>query len=279
MLDLKVLRVSEVVDMEKLLHFLDAVLSQVHRLLLFIDDKISCLLNILSHDGVHLGELAARLAPLELAGKNVARLIKLGGLPALSGYDQRSPRLIDENRVDLVDDRIVKPSLYKLLFIDHHIVSQIIKSKLIVRHISDIAVVCRPALIVVHAVQHDSYGKPEELMHLSHPLGITLCQIIVDCDDMDAFSLKGVEICRQCGHQRLTFSCLHLGNPSLMKDDSADQLNSVVSHAERSRSALAHDCICLRQDIVKRLPVFQALFKFPRLAPQLFIAESLHLRA
>ena len=77
-LDLQVLRIGKVLDMEELLDLLHTVLCQVHRLFLLIHDKIAGLFNVLAHDGVHLGELAARLAPLKLTRKDIARLVELG---------------------------------------------------------------------------------------------------------------------------------------------------------------------------------------------------------
>ena len=63
-LDLQILRISEIVDMEELFHPTDTFLGQVNLFLLLIDDKVAGLLDILAHDRVHLGEFTARLAPL-----------------------------------------------------------------------------------------------------------------------------------------------------------------------------------------------------------------------
>ena len=63
-LDLQVFRVSKVVDMEELLHPAYTFFGQVDLFLLLIDDKVTGLHDIFAHDRIHLGELAARLAPL-----------------------------------------------------------------------------------------------------------------------------------------------------------------------------------------------------------------------
>ena len=133
--------IRQVLDVEELLHLLHAVLCEVDCLLLLIDDEIAGLLDLLAHEGVDLGELAARLAPLKLAREDIAGLVELGGLAALAGNDQRRPGLIDEDGVDLVDDREVQASLHQLLLVDDHVVPEVIKAELIVRHIRDIAVV------------------------------------------------------------------------------------------------------------------------------------------
>ena len=76
-LDLQVLRVSQVLNMEELLHLFDTVFCKVDRFFLLIYNEISGLLDVLAHDGVHLGELAARLASLKLAGQDVTSLVEL----------------------------------------------------------------------------------------------------------------------------------------------------------------------------------------------------------
>ncbi len=52
---------------------------------------------------------------------------------------KRCSCLIDQNGVDLIDDTVVQISLYQLFFIDNHVITQIIKSKFVVRYISNIA--------------------------------------------------------------------------------------------------------------------------------------------
>ena len=99
-------------------------------------------------------------------------------------------------------------------------------------------------------------------MHLPHPLGITLCQIIVDRDDADALSLQRVQISRKRRDQRLSFSGFHLGDTSLMQYDSANDLYAIVLHAEGPHRRLADDRVCLRQEIIQRLAFFEAILKF-----------------
>ena len=161
--------------MEELLHLLHTVLGQVDRLFLFIDNVISGLFDLLSHDGIHLGKFAAGLAPLQLSCQDIAGFIELCRLAALSGNDQRRPCLVDQNRVHLVDDRVMEPPLHQLLLVDDHIVAEIIKSQFIVGHIGDITVILLTALVIVHAVEHDAHRQSQEFMYLAHPLRVTLC--------------------------------------------------------------------------------------------------------
>ena len=79
--------------------------------ILLVYNEISSLLNVLTHDGVHLGELAGRLAAYQLVSQHVADLVKLGGLTALAGNDQRGSCFIDQDGIDLIDDGIIQQDI------------------------------------------------------------------------------------------------------------------------------------------------------------------------
>ena len=277
-LDLQILRIRQVVNMEILLHPLYAVGSQVYNLILFIDDEISGLGDLLAHDGVHLGKLSAGLAPLHGFRQDVADLVELRGLAALAGNDKRRSRLVDQDRVHLVDDGVVEGALHQLLLVNHHVVAQIVKAQLVVRHIGDVAGVCRPSLVVRIPIQDHAYRQSQSLVDLAHPLRVTVRQVVVHRHDMDALALQGVQVSRKRGHQRLSFAGLHLGDTSLMQDNSADQLHPVMLHAKHAPGRLAHCREGLYQQIIQRLAVRQALFKFSCLSLQLLIRKLHHLR-
>ena len=159
MLDLQVLRIGQVFNMEELLHLLNAFGRQVYNLILLIDNEISGLLDLLAHDSVEFIELSGLLAPGQLSRQHIADLVKLCGLPALAGNDQRRSGLIDEDRVHLVDDTVIQIPQNHLLFVDGHIVTKIVKAQLIVRHIGDIAVVGGLSFLRGHGVQYHAHLK------------------------------------------------------------------------------------------------------------------------
>ena len=108
-------------------------------------------------------------------------------------------------------------------------------------------------------------------MHLSHPLSITFCQIIIDSNDIYAFSIQRVQIRRKRGYERFSFSCLHLCDTSLVKDNTADNLYSVMAHAQAPECSLAHDSVRFRENIVQCLPLRQTLLKFSCLSSEFFV--------
>ena len=87
-----------------------------------------------------------------------ANLIKQAD-DALAGNDQRGTGFVDENGVHLVDDGVVKLSLYQLLFVDHHVVTKVVETVLVVGYISDIAGILGAALVVIHGVQDTAAGQ------------------------------------------------------------------------------------------------------------------------
>ena len=192
MLNLQILRISQVLYLEELLNLLHTILCQADHLILLVYDEVSGLLLLHAHDGIHLGILRHVLTALHLARQNIACFIQSGGFAALSGNDERCTRLIDQYRVDLVDDGKMQSALHQLLLIDYHVVTQIIKTKLIVCHVGNVTVIGIPALIVRHLVQNHADFQSQEFMNLSHPLRVTLCQIVIDCDDAHALALKRI---------------------------------------------------------------------------------------
>ena len=150
-LQLQIIRICEVIHSKEALCLMDTLLGQVYVFVLLIDHVIACLLLILCHEDIHLGKLLAGTSG-ELLYKYITSLVKLCRLATLSGNDQRSTRLVDQYRIHLIDDRIVKLSLHQILLIDNHVITKIIESKLIVGSICDIAVICLPPLIIVHGI-------------------------------------------------------------------------------------------------------------------------------
>ena len=84
-------------------------------------------------------------------------------------------------------------------------------------------------------------------MNFAHPLRVTVGKVIVDCDDAYAFSFQCIEISRKRTHKGLAFTCLHLGDASLVKNYAAHELNMKVFHAENTSGCLPAHRICFRE--------------------------------
>ncbi|MPN07489.1 hypothetical protein SDC9_154759 [bioreactor metagenome] len=51
---------------------------------------------------------------------------------------------------------------------------------------------------------------------------------------MDAIAGQPVEVTRQRGHQRFSFTGFHFRDTSLMQDDSADELDIKMTHSQNA---------------------------------------------
>ena len=78
MLDLQILRISQVVDLEELLYLSHTFCGQVDNLILLIHNEVACLFLFNTHQDIHLGHILNIIATLELSGKDITYLVKLG---------------------------------------------------------------------------------------------------------------------------------------------------------------------------------------------------------
>ena len=74
------------------------------------------------------------------------------------------------------------------------------------------------------------YRKTVKHVERSHPLRVTLGKVVVYSNDVYAIACKGVEEYRECSHKGLTFTCCHLGNLTLMQNDTTENLYIIMHH-------------------------------------------------
>ena len=117
----------------------------------------------------------------------------------------------------------------------------------------------------------ETYAQLKELIYLTHPLGVTLCEVIVNRYDVNALAGNGIEVNRHRSNECLTFTRLHLGDTTLMEDDSADNLNSVRLHAENSPGSLSDSSKCFREKRIQRFAFLISLSELVSLAGQIVI--------
>ena len=113
-------------------------------------------------------------------------------------------------------------------------------------------------------------------MHLPHPLCITLRQIVVDRDNMHALPFQRIQIGRQKTGLCLSFAGSHLRDPSLMQDNTADQLHSVMLRVENPPGRLADKSIRLRQKVVQSLPFGESFLELLCLITHLLFRQFHH---
>ena len=145
--------------------------------------------------------------------------------------DEWSTCIVDEHRVHLVDNGKVMLALYEVLHCCSHVVTEVVETELVVSTECDIALVCFSTSCTVRLVLVDTiYAETVELIERSHPLGVTFREVVVHCDYMYSLSCQRIEEYRKCRNESLTLSCSHLGDLTLMKNNTTDELNVIVNH-------------------------------------------------
>ena len=254
-----------------------------------------------------------RPQPAHQIREHPVRIQRLLSLPA---DDQRRARLVDQNVVHLIDNRVAQRPLHLLRLHQHHVVAQIVEAELIVRPIRDVRPVrlaprtgpqhpqvaqlaaASPLLrvqlrIVVpvlvqmlrirvkqerRAVLQHAHRKPQRVVDRPHPLRVALGQVVVDRDQMRPIALQRVQIQRQRRHQRLALARPHLRHLALVQHQPAEHLHVVVAHLHLAPRRLAHHRERLRQDVIERGAIFEPLNELRRLLAQRHIVEPLGLR-
>ena len=147
----------------------------------------------------------------------------------------------------------MKAPLDKIPDIKLHVVSEIVETELIVGAVGDVAGIGGLSRSVIEAMNNDADGQAEEFIDSSHPLRITLGQVVVHRHEMDAPACERIEIQGERGSQGLALTGLHLGDLSFVKHDSTDELNIEVPHAEHAHRGLANHGEGLRKQIFQGL--------------------------
>ena len=209
----------------------------------------------------------------ELREELVDGVVEIGFIVDRAGNDQRRARLVDEDRIHFVDDRERMSALRHLRQLVFHIVAQIVEAELVIGAVGDVAGVGGGAILVRNVVNDDADAHAEEVIDLPHPFGVALGEIVVDGDDMHAFSRQRVEIDRERRDQRLAFAGAHLGDAALVQHHAADQLHVEMALAERAPRRLAHRCEGGHEQIVKRPAGGELLAELLRAGAQRLVRE------
>ena len=223
-------------------------------------------------------QLVFGLDAVHLLGEAGEGVVGLGRLFGGAGDDQRRPRLVDQDVVDLVDDREVVAALDAVLERVGHVVAQVVEAELRVGAVDDVAGVLALPRRVVVALLDRGDADPERVVDRLHPFGVAAGEVVVDGDEVDAVAGQRVEEDGEGRGQRLALARLHLGDRALVQDHAADQLHVVVALADRAPRRLAGQRKGLGQQVVERLAVGGPLAQVVGLLAQLGVLEQLHLR-
>ena len=198
-----VARVVEVVDADRTLDLLDGRLRGRDRLELLVVEVVGARELGLVEALRRLPRRGRALEFLDDAGELVVgRRRGLG----LTRDDERSARLVDEDRVDLVDDRVRVAALDDAVERDGHVVAQVVEPELGVRPVGDVARVRLAAFGERHEVLDGADRAAEQLVDRPRPLGVALGEVVVHRDEVDAAARETVQVERLDRDERLSLT-------------------------------------------------------------------------
>ncbi|MPN32444.1 hypothetical protein SDC9_179922 [bioreactor metagenome] len=117
----RVIHIVQVRQMECFFSFLDTFIRQRDR----FGCQIDCVILIL----------------FQSFDEKIGSVIECCRFFGLSGNDQWCAGFIDQDRIDFIHDRKVQRALHHLIFIDDHIVPQIIEAQFIIGAVGDVAII------------------------------------------------------------------------------------------------------------------------------------------
>ena len=244
--------------LHQLLGLLEAGLGQVHLARLLVGEEVALAL---------LGRL-----PREARDERVDLHVQLGALLGRSRDDERRPRLVDQDRVHLVHDRVVLAALHAVLEAGCEVVAQVVEAELVVRAVGHVAGVSGPLVGLGLPARDHADREAEQAVDRAHPLGVALGEVLVDRDDVHALARECVEVHGQRRHQRLALAGAHLGNLAVVQHHAADQLHVERAQAHGAGGGLARGRERLRQDVVEALARDQARAQRVGARPELLVA-------
>ncbi len=259
--ELRVFGRVEVVDPDRALDLLQALRRDADGLELLVELEVGA--GVL---GRALRVAWRRAERGELPGDSREVVVDLCGRLGLAGDDERRPRLVDQDRVDLVDDPERMAALDNAVEADGHVVAEVVEAELGVRPVGDVGVVGRLTLVERHHRLDVGHVHPERLVDGPVPLGVALGEVVVGGDEVRAAPGETVEIEGEACDERLALAGLHLGDVALVKDDPAHQLHVEHALVGRTPTRLAYGRERLEREVVEVLTVLEPLPELRRLA-------------
>ena len=130
-----------------------------------------------------------------------------------------------EDRVHLVDDGEVVPTLNHLIEAVRHVVAQVIETELGIRPVGDVGGIGVTLGVEVRDVGNDQpHAQPQEAMDSPHPLGVA-AQVVVHGHEVHTLSTESIEVGGQRRNERLPLAGTHLRDPAEMKSRTTHQLD------------------------------------------------------
>ena len=270
--ELHVARVVEVLHAERTLDRVECGLRRRHGLVLLVVEVVGAReLGLV----LALGRLAGRGLAAQIAHDPREVVVGARRRLRLAGDDQRRPGLVDQDRVDLVHDRVRVAALHDVVERHRHVVAEVVEAELGVGAVRDVGLVGRLAKVERHQVLDEADGHAEALEDATVPFGVALGEVVVHGHEVDPGRRERVQVQRRRGDERLALTGLHLGDVALVEDDAAHHLDVEHPLLRLPPARLPHGGERLEQQLVERLSVREPLPELDRLGTQLLVGERL----
>ena len=143
-------------------------------------------------------------------------------------------------------------ALDHVFLVNDHVVAQIIEAVFVVGTVGDIGGVGGSLLCLALSVNDQTGLESKIAVHASHLLTVAARQIVVDRNDVHALARQRIQIRGQRRNQRFTLTRFHLGDASLVEQNTADDLHAEGTLAQHTPVGLAHSGKGIGQNIVQR---------------------------
>ena len=248
---------------QDLFDFLVTLLGNMHGAIFFIHRVIAFL-------RFFLGGLTTLF---ELFHNILETLMQVGAFADGAGNNQWCTGLVDQNRVNLVDNGKELATLDLFLGGKGHIVAQVIKTEFVIGAIGNVGCIGLLLGYRVHTGNTDTGSHAEEVVEFAHPLCITAGQIVIYRNDMHTLAGQRIKIGCQGRNQGLAFTGTHLGNLAAVQHHAADQLYIKVAHTQYATTGLPDHGKGFGEELIKGFAFVQAFTEFYGFCRQLLIAE------
>ena len=162
------------------------------------------------------------LALFHVGNNTGQNLIQLGGFFTGAGNNQRGTCFVNQDTVDLIDNTVIQLTLYHLIFINYHVITQVVKAEFVIGTVSNVCSISSLTVGEIHVMHNQTNRQAKELVNTAHILAVAACQIIIDSYNMHALAGQCVQIYRRSSYQGFTFAGTHLGNFAAMQHYAAD---------------------------------------------------------
>ena len=180
-----IIRIHQVFNIESFFCLFNASSCNCSGLSLFVDNVIGCFIYfILILLVINLNNSSRNKS----FSKFIYYWVKLGRFVTASGNNKRCSCFINENRVNLIDNRKIRFSLHPVFFLYNHVVTKIVKSEFIICCICNITVVSCTSFFIIKTMKDTSNSKTEKTMNFSHFFSLSFSKIVVNGNNVNTFT-------------------------------------------------------------------------------------------